>query len=132
MANPNIAGSATTIYGNTTYYTPGGTTAVILVANAASSNSVAKINQIVAANVTSSAATATVSVYAGSSVTTQGSAPAGGTAYPIAYQVTVPPNASVVLVDKTSGLYLMESQLISITSSTASALTYTTSYELIS
>jgi len=132
MANPNIAGSSTTIYGNTTYYTPGGTTAVILVANAASSNSVAKINQIVAANVTSSAATATVSVYAGSSVTTQGSAPAGGTAYPIAYQVTVPPNASVVLVDKTSGLYLMESQLISITSGTASALTYTTSYELIS
>ena len=63
MANPNIAGSATTIYGNTTYYTPGGTTAVILVANAASSNSVAKINQIVAANMTSSAATATAVSY---------------------------------------------------------------------
>ena len=131
MSNPNIAGSATTIYGNTTYYTPGGTTAVVLLTNAASSNSVAKINQIVVANVTSSSATATVSIYTNGAVA-QGSAPSGGTAYPIAYQISVPPNASVVIVDKTSALYLMEGSCISITSGTASALTYTTSYELIS
>jgi len=130
MANPNIAGSATTIYGNTTYYTPGGTTAVVLLANAASSNSVAKINQIVASNVTSSAATATVSIYTNGAVA-QGSAPASGTAYPIAYQISVPPNASLIVVDKTSALYLMEGTSISITSGTGSAITYSISYELI-
>ena len=130
MANPNIAGSATTIYGNTTYYTPGGTTAVVLLANAASSNSVAKINQIVASNVTSSAATATVSIYTNGAVA-QGSAPSSGTAYPIAYQISVPPNASLIVVDKTSALYLMEGTSISITSGTGSAITYSISYELI-
>jgi hypothetical protein len=131
MANPNIAGSSTTIYGNTTYYTPGGTTAVVLLTNAASSNSVAKINQIVASNVTSSAATATVSIYTNGAVA-QGSAPSSGTAYPIAYQISVPPNASLIVVDKTSALYLMENTCISITSGTASAITYSISYELIS
>jgi hypothetical protein len=131
MSNPNIAGSSTTIYGNTTYYTPSGTSAVVLLTNAASSNSVAKVNQIVAANVTSSAATATVSIYTNGAVA-QGSAPAGGTAYPIAYQISVPPNASLVVVDKTSALYLMENTCISITSGTGSAITYSISYELIS
>ena len=131
MANPNIAGSATTIYGNTTYYNPSGTSAVVLLTNAASSNSVAKINQIVAANVTSSAATVTVSIYTNGAVA-QGSAPSGGTAYPIAYQISVPPNASLVVVDKTSALYLMENSCISVTSGTSSAINYSISYELIS
>jgi len=131
MSNPNIAGSSTTIYGNTTYYTPSGTTAVVLLTNAASSNSVAKINQIVASNTTGSAVAATVSIYTNGAVA-QGSAPSGGTAYPIAYQISVPANASLIIVDKTTALYLMENSCISITSGTGSAITYSISYELIS
>jgi hypothetical protein len=131
MANPNIAGSSTTIYGVTTYLTPGGTTALVLLPNAASSGTVMKINQIVAANVSGSAAVnATVSIYTNGAVA-QGSAPSGGTAYPIASAVSVPAGASLIVVDKTSALYLMEGTSISVTSGTASGITYSISYELI-
>jgi hypothetical protein len=131
MANPNIAGSSTTIYGVTDYLTPGGTSALVLLPNAASSGQVMKINQIVAANVNGSAAVdVTVSVYTNGAVA-KGSAPSGGTAYPIASTISVPPDASLVVVDKTSALYLMEGTSIIVTSGTASGITYTISYELI-
>jgi hypothetical protein len=130
MANPNIV-NVTTIYGTTTYYTPSGTTAVVLLPNAASSGKVLKINQIVAANTTASAANATVSIYSNGAVA-QGSAPSGGTAYPVASAISVPANASLICVDKTTAIYLMEGTSISITSGTASALTFSISYEDIS
>jgi hypothetical protein len=131
MANPNLL-AATTASGTTTYYTPGGTTAVVLVTNAASSGQVYKINQIVAANVNGSAAVnATVSIYTNGAVA-QGSAPSGGTAYPIVSTVSVPANASLIVADKTTALYLMEGSCISITSGTASGITYSVSYEVIS
>lgn len=129
MANPNIV-NVTSILGTTTYYTPTGTTAVVLVPNAASSGTVFKINQIVVANTTASAANATVAIYTNGAVA-QGSAPSGGTANPVVSAVSVPANASLIAVDKTTAIYLMEGTSISITSGTASALTYTISYEVI-
>jgi hypothetical protein len=129
MAAPNIA-SLTTITGKTTYFTPTGTTAVVLLPNAASSNNVLKINQIVVANVDgTNAVDATVSIYTNGAVA-QGSAPSGGTAYPIASTVSVPADASLIVVDKTTGLYLEEGTSISITSGTASKLTFSVSYEI--
>ena len=130
MANPNIV-NVTTIYGTTTYYSPTGTTAVVLLANAASSGKVYKINQIVAANTTGTAANATVSIYTNGAVA-QGSAPSGGTAYPVVSAISVPGNASLVCVDKTTAIYLQEGTSISITSGTANALTFSISYEDIS
>jgi len=128
MANPNLL-AATTAYGTTTYYTPTGTTAVVLLANAASSGKVYKINQIVAANVNGAAAVAaTVSIYTNGSVA-QGSAPSGGTAYPIVSAVSVPANASLIIVDKTTQIYLQEGTSISVTSNVASGLTFSISYE---
>ena len=130
MADPNLL-AATTAYGTTTYYTPSGTTAVILLQNATANNSVYKINQIVAANVSgSAAANATVSVYTNGAVA-QGSAPSGGTAYPIVSAVSVPTNASLIVTDKTTAVYLQGGTSISVTSGTASAITYTISYEVI-
>ena len=129
MANPNLF-AATTASGTTTYYTPGGTSALVLVPNAASSGQVFKINQIVVANTTASAANATVAIYTNGAVA-QGSAPSGGTAYPIVSAVSVPANASLIAVDKTTAVYLMEGHSITITSGTASALTFTISYEVI-
>lgn len=129
MAAPNIA-SLTTITGKTTYFTPTGTTAVVLLPNAASSNNVLKINQIVVANVDgTNAVDATVSIYTNGAVA-QGSAPSGGTAFPIASTVSVPADASLIVVDKTTGLYLEEGTSISITSGTASKLTFSVSYEI--
>jgi hypothetical protein len=130
MANPNIV-AVTAIYGTTTYYVPSGTTAVVLLPNAASSGLVYKINQIVVANTTASAANATVAIYTNGAVA-QGSAPSSGTAYPIVSAVSVPANASLIAVDKTTAIYLMEGTSISITSGTASALTFSISYENIS
>lgn len=128
MAAPNIA-SLTTITGKTTYLTPGGTTAVVLLPNAASSNKVFKINQIVVANVDgTNAVDCTVSVYTNGAVA-QGSAPSGGTAFPIASTISVPADASLVVVDKTTAIYLEENTSIVVTSGTASKLTFSVSYE---
>jgi hypothetical protein len=130
MANPNIA-ALTTLTGNTTYLTPSGTTAVVLLPNAASSGQVFRINQIVAANVNgTSAVETTVSIYTNGAVA-QGSAPSGGTAYPIASTIAVPADASLIIVDKTTSLYLMEGTSITVTSGTASGITYSVSYEII-
>jgi hypothetical protein len=131
MANPNIA-ALTTLTGNTTYLTPSGTTAVVLLPNAASSGQVFRINQIVAANVNgTSAVDTTVSIYTNGAVA-QGSAPSGGTAFPIASTISVPADASLIIVDKTTATYLMEGTSITVTSGTASGITYTISYEIIS
>jgi hypothetical protein len=129
MAAPNIA-SLTTITGKTTYFTPSGTTAVVLLPNAAASNTVLKINQLVVANVDgTNAVDATVSIYTNGAVA-QGSAPSGGTAFPIASTVSVPADASLIVVDKTTGLYLEEGVSLTITSGTASKLTFSVSYEI--
>ena len=123
MANPNIV-NVTTLTGNTTYLTPGNTTANTLLSNAASSGLVYKINQIVCANVNgSSAVNATVAI---------NSAAAGaGTNYPIISTISVPASASVIAVDKTTAVYLMENSSIVVTSGTSSGITYTISYESI-
>jgi hypothetical protein len=131
MANPNLL-AATTASGTTTYYTPSGTTAVVLLTNAAASGQVFKINQIVCANVNgSTAVNATVSIYTNGAVA-QGSAPSGGTAYPVISTISVPASASVIAVDKTTAIYLQEGTCISVTSGIASGITYTVSYEVIS
>jgi hypothetical protein len=124
MANPNIAGASTTIYGVTATLTPGSTAATVLLSNAASSSTVMRVNQIVAANVNGTSA---VDV----TVTINSAAAGGGTAFPIASTISVPPDASLIVVDKTTGLYLMEDKSIVVTSGTSSGITYSISYELI-
>jgi hypothetical protein len=122
MANPNIV-NVTTILGTTTFLTPANTTANVLLSNAASSGLVFKVNNIVAANVTGSAANTTVSI--------DNAAAGAGTDFPIVFAVSVPANASLIAVDKTTSFYLMENQSIVVTSGTSSAIAYTISYESI-
>lgn len=130
MANPNIVNVAN-IYGTTTYYSPSGTTSVVLLANAASSGKVFKINQIVAANLTGSACNATVAIYTNGAVS-QGSPPSGGVSYPVVYQVSVPANAALICVDKSTAIYLQEGTSIAVTSAVGNALSFSVSYEDIS
>jgi hypothetical protein len=61
----------------------------------------------------------------------QGSAPSGGTAFPLASTISVPADASLIVVDKTTAIYLMEGTSITVTSGTASGITYSISYEII-
>jgi predicted permease len=120
MANPNIV-NVTSIYGNTSYLIPANTAANLWPALTPSANSVNKINNIVVSNVTASAVAVTVAV---------NSAAGGvGTSYDIAYQVSVPANASLIVVDKTTSIYVGESQSIMVTVGTGSALELTASYE---
>jgi hypothetical protein len=131
MAAPNIVNVAN-IYAKTTYLTPSVITPVVLVTNAAASGKVLKINQILAANVDGvNSINATVSVYTNGAVA-QGSAPSGGTAYPLIYTIAVPPGATLNVLDKSTAIYLEEDRCISVTSGTANKITFTTSYEEIS
>ena len=132
MANPNIV-NVTSIYGNSAYVIPSttsvsvawthnGTTSLTGLTPAA--NTVNRVTSIVVANVTSSAANCTVQI---SNNPTFGS----GTAYSIAYQISVPPNASLIVTDKTSSFYVTENQSVGVISGTASALVYTATFEAI-
>lgn len=123
MANPNIV-NVTAIYGNTSYLIPANTAATTWTALTPSANNVTKVNNIVVSNVTGSAVAVTVSV---------NSAAAGaGTAYRIAYQVSVPANASLIVVDKTTSFYVGEAQSVVVTVGTGSALELTAGYEVLS
>jgi hypothetical protein len=48
-----------------------------------------------------------------------------------AYQISVPANASLIVVDKTTSFYVTENQSVGVTSGTGSALTYTATFEAI-
>jgi hypothetical protein len=123
MANPNIV-NVSSIYGNTSYLIPSTTAATTWTALTPATNTINKIDNIVAANVTGSVATVTVAI---------NSAAAGaGTNYRLVYQVSVPLNASIVVVDKSTAFYLGEAQSIVVTVGTASAIELTASYEAIS
>lgn len=120
MANPNLI-NASSIYGNTNYLIPSTTAATTWTALTPAAGTVNKIDNIVASNVTASTATVTVSI---------NSAAAGaGTAYRLIYQLPVPVNAAVVIVDKSTAFYLGEAQSIVVTVGTASAIELTASYE---
>ena len=121
MAAPNIA-SLTTITGKTAYATPANTNAAVLLANAASSGKVYKVNQIVVANLSATTA-------ASASVAYNTAAAGSGTSYAIASTISVPANASLIVVDKSTQIYLEEDRSLVITSGTASGLSFTVSYE---
>ena len=133
MANPNIA-ALNTIKGNTAYVVPSGTGATTswtfdgtttLTGLTPAANTVNKITGLVVSNVTASAATATVGV--GNNPTFGSSTVIGY----IAYQISVPAQASLIIVDKTTDLYITENQSVGVTSGTGSALTYTAIFEAI-
>jgi hypothetical protein len=134
MANPNIV-NVSSIYGNTAYVIPSTTSATTswtyngtttLTGLTPATGTVNKIDNIVVSNTTSSAANCTVAI---GNNATFGSATI--ISY-LAYQISVPPNSSVIVTDKTTAFYLTENQSIGVTSGTASALTYTASFEAIS
>ena len=122
MANPNIL-NVSSIYGNTSYLIPSTTAATTWTALTPAAGTVNKIDNIVASNVTASSVAVTVAI---------NSAAAGaGTNYRLVYQVPVPVNASIVVVDKSTAFYLGEAQSIVVTVGTGSAIELTASYEAI-
>jgi hypothetical protein len=122
MANPNIV-NVTAIYGNTTYLVPTGTSATTWTGLTPASGTVNKVGTIMATNVTGTAATVTVSINSATG--------GGGTAYRLAYQISVPGNSSLMVVDKSTSIYVGEAQSIVVTSGTSSAIEMVATYEAI-
>ena len=124
MANPNIV-AVTVINGNTSTLLISSTAdpfATALASNAASSGKVYKINSIVAANIdTTTAYNITIKIFSAAAL--------GGTGTQIAATISVPPNASLIVVDKTSSFYLLEDKSIGATASSANKFVVTSSWE---
>jgi hypothetical protein len=124
MAAPNIVNVAT-ITGKTAVVDLSTTNATAVVSNAASSGKVFKINSLIVSNVDgSSAADITISLYSQDDI--------GGTATEIVKTVSVPADASLVVISKDTSIYLEEDKSIGATASAASDLKVVCSYEEIS
>ena len=124
MANPNIV-DVTDIRGKTAVVDLTTTNATLVVENVASSGKVFKINSLIVSNVDgSSAADITVSLYSEDNI--------GGTATQIVSTVSVPADASLVVIDKSTSIYLEEDKSIGATASAANDLKVVCSYEEIS
>lgn len=103
MSAPNIV-NVTSIIGKTAYMSPT-TSVATVVSNAASSGKVFKVNTIMVANIDGAvAADITINYYTQDDV--------GGTAFAICKTVSVPADASLVVVDKSGGIYLEEDRSI--------------------
>jgi hypothetical protein len=124
MAAPNIVNVAT-IIGKTATVDLSTTNATAVVSNAASSGKVFKVNSLIVSNVDgTNDAAITVNFYSEDDI--------GGTATEICKTVTVPADASLVVIDKNSSIYLEEDKSIGATASAASDLKIVCSYEEIS
>lgn len=122
MAAPNIVGVAT-VTGKTTYLSIPDTSANVLLSNAASSNSVYKVNSIIVANDSSGGSTSKITV------TFNSAAAGGGTAYNIAKNVGIASESTLVIMDKASSIYLEENNSIVVTASASNSLDVICSYE---
>ena len=124
MAAPNIV-NVTTITGKSNVVSLTDTNATAVVSNAASSGKVFKINSLVVSNVDgTNAADITISYYSEDDI--------GGTATEIVSTVSVPADASLVVIDKNTSIYLEEDRSIGATASAANDLKVLVSFEEIS
>lgn len=133
MAAPNIVNVAT-INGNIAYQALTNTNNNALISNASGSNTVVKVNNIFVSNVNGvSAATVTLSYMSAANAVTNGTltTASSGTAYRMAYQISVPANTTLMLLDKSGAIYLPENASLAVQASTAGYLEVTASYETI-
>lgn len=123
MAAPNIV-NVSSILGKTATVALSSTSQTTLLSNAASSDDVLKVNMIQVANVDgTNACDITIDVHSAAS--------GGGTAYSLVSTVSVPADASLVVLDKSTAIYLEENTSITATAGTASDLEVIVSYEQI-
>jgi hypothetical protein len=124
MANPNIV-NVTSILGDNSSTSLTSTSATSIVSNAASSGKVLKINTLIVSNVDgTNACDITINKYSAAAL--------GGSAFAIASTISVPADASLIVVDKTTSIYLKENESIGAIAGTANDLIVTCSWEDIS
>ena len=124
MANPNIV-NVTSILGENASVSLTSTGATSIVSNASASGKVLKINTLIVSNVDgTNACDITINKYSAAAL--------GGSAFAIASTVSVPADASLIVIDKTTSIYLKENESIGATAGTANDLIVTCSWEEIS
>ena len=130
MSAPNIVNVAT-ITAKTYYDALADTNLTSLVLNAASSGKVIKINSLTASNVDGTNA-ASVDVSYHPSTTTAVGSTVSSTGYHIAKTITVPADATLVVISKDTALYMEESSVLAVKASAADDIDFVVSYEEIS
>jgi hypothetical protein len=120
MVTPNLM-SPTTVNGKTTYLTLANTTETNLLVNAANSDAAIKIVSIYAANIDGVVSVdCTLRIY---------NSATAGTGFPIVNTVTVPADATVVLVGRDAPIWLEEDRRLTVQASAGGDLTIVCSYE---
>jgi len=124
MTAPNIV-NVTSIIGKSAVVDLTTTNATLVVENAAASGKVFKIESLIISNVDgTNAADITISLYSEDNI--------GGTATQIVSTVSVPADASLIVIDRNTSIYLEEDKSIGATAGSASDLKVVVSYEEIS
>jgi hypothetical protein len=124
MAAPNIV-NVTTITGRTVVASLTTTNSTLVVENVAASGKVFKINSLIVSNVDgTSAADITINLFSEDNI--------GGTGTQIVSTVSVPADASLVVITKDTAIYLEEDRSIGATAASASDLKVVCSFEEIS
>ena len=124
MAAPNLL-NPSSIVGKTAVVDLTSTNATSVLSNASGSGKVLKVNSLYVANVDgTNSAEITITLYSEAGL--------GGTGNQICSTVFVPADASIVVIDKDSFIYLEEDKSLGATASAANDLKVTCSYEEIS
>ena len=116
MANPNLV-AVTSIYGNSINGALDTTVTTDLLTCA--SDKLLKVNSIIIANIDGT----------NSATVTMGIIKSGGSVVLFASTIAVPADATLVLIDKNSSIYLEEGDILEGGASANSDLTYTINYE---
>lgn len=124
MSAPNIV-NVSTITGKSAAANLTTQSTTSIVSNDSSSGKVVRIISLVVANCNTTADTQVTVAY-------HDAASAGGNATSIANNITVPKNASLVVIDKNTPFYLEENTSISVKAASANDLTAMASFEEIS
>jgi hypothetical protein len=120
MAAPNL-NAPTTITGKTTYLTLANTDETDLLVNAASSGKALRVTMVTLANIDgANNVDATVRIYTAAS---------GGTGHALASTITIPADATVVLLGRDSSVWLEEDRRLTVTASAGGDLAVVCSYE---
>ena len=124
MTAPNIV-NVRTITGKTGTTSLTTTNSTSVVSNAASSNTVVKVNTVIVSNTDgTNAVNFTLSF--------NSAAAGGGTDSQLASTISVPANATLISLDRSTAIYLPENTSLVVQAGTANIISVVASYEIIS
>jgi hypothetical protein len=123
MAAPNIV-NVTSIIGITTFVGGISTSWSVIISNPESSNSVYKVNTLLASNTTGTSSNITVKYFSQTA--------GAGTSVSIGTTISVPAGSTLALIGKDTPLYIEENRSIAAQAGTANSIDILASYETIS